>query len=283
VTNQQVDVVVRFQDTAQLSELSRCVFSLAGQTHRPLHIIIATERFSDGESARTKAALAPMLESDPEIKLTIVNWSDSEPADASSLLLNLGVQSAHGKYLAFIDHDGVLYPDAYALLIERLRQTRAAIAFASVRLLKVQIYEQFLYPTERIAPPVMGKKLMDLFRSKFCPIHACLIDRERVDPGLISFNGGLAADHDYDMLLRICARYLSDFSLINTMIGDAYVKDDEAAAPIPAFTPEIMKSARAAIEHRKRTTAVANDVLQSLGIPTSPRLLSIRDVVERYA
>ena len=46
-----------------------------------------------------------------------------------------------------------------------------------------------------------------------------IIDREQVDPELISFNNGLLMEEDYDVLLRICARYASDFELIGTDIG----------------------------------------------------------------
>jgi hypothetical protein len=115
-----------------------------------------------------------------------------------------------------------------------------------------------------------------------------LIDREQVDPALISFNNGLLMEEDYDVLLRICARYPSDFELIGTPVGDYYYKTDGSNTvpmnnPMNARTQELYKGVRTAIEHRKRITAVTDDVQRRLGIPPSSRPLSIRDVVERYA
>jgi len=288
VSSEQVSTVVRFHDPRRLPELTRCVFSLVGQVHRPIQIVLCTQRFSDADIAAARAALAPYIDGDRGISLAVVNWPNEEPKDARSVLLNLGVQEARGKYLAFLDYDDVIYPDAYTLMIERLHKTRAAIAFASVRVMRLEVYDRFFYPAERVTPPFEGKTLMDLFRNNFCPLHSYLIDREQVDPQLLSFNNKLLMEEDYDVLLRICARYPSDFDLIGTPIGDYYYKTDGSNTvpmnnPMNPRTQKLYKGVRTAIEHRKRITSVSEGVQRSLGIPPTPLPLSIRDVVERYA
>src|SRR3954469_11876128 len=110
--SEAINTVVRFHDVRRLPELTRCIFSLVGQTYRPLRILLLTQRFSEGEIAETQAALAPFLEGETDVELVVKNWAHAEPADARSALLNLGVQEAAGRYLAYLDYDDALYPDA---------------------------------------------------------------------------------------------------------------------------------------------------------------------------
>ncbi len=285
---EQIDVVVRIHDAGRVRELTRCVFSLVSQNYRPLRVIIAAQRFTDEELKATGAALAPLFEGEDGVEFTVVNWTEPEPVDARSVLLNLGVQAAEGRYLAYLDYDDVLYPDAFALLIGRLRQTGAAIAFASVRIMQLQVFDNFFYTAEKVVAPFGGRTLIDLFRNNFCPIHSYVIDRSQVAPELFSFNADLLMEEDYDVLLRICARYTSDFALIGTDIGDYYYKTD-GSNTVPTngvLTPrsaERYKGVRLTIEHRKRITLVSDTVQRTLGLAPSARPVTVRDVIDQYS
>ena len=284
----QIDVVVRIHDPARMAELKRCVFSLVSQSHRPVRVIIAAQRFSDEGLAATRAALAPLIDGEDGVTLDIVNWTEAEPADARSVLLNAGVQAAEGRYLAYLDYDDALYPDAYELLIDKLRQTGAAIAFASVRVMQLHVYDHFFYAAEKVVPPFSGKTLIDLFRNNFCPIHSYVIDRDQVAPELLSFNTNLLMEEDYDVLLKICARYPSDFSLIGTDVGEYYYKTDGSnTVPtngvLTAQSVERYKGVRLTIEHRKRVTLVSDAVQKLLGLAPSSKPMTVRDVIDRYS
>ena len=285
---EQIDVVVRIHDPARMAELKRCVFSLVSQSHRPVRVIIAAQRFSDEGLAATRAALAPLIDGEDGVTLDIVNWTEAEPADARSVLLNAGVQAAEGRYLAYLDYDDALYPDAYELLIGKLRQTGAAIAFASVRVMQLHVYDHFFYAAEKVVPPFSGKTLIDLFRNNFCPIHSYVIDRDQVAPELLSFNTNLLMEEDYDVLLKICARYPSDFSLIGTDVGEYYYKTDGSnTVPtngvLTAQSVERYKGVRLTIEHRKRVTLVSDAVQKLLGLAPSSKPMTVRDVIDRYS
>src|SRR5262245_2700380 len=99
----QVDCIVRFHDIRRLRELDRCIFSLLGQSYRPLNIILALKRFSAAEVAATREALAPMLGLPGAPKLTVQNLEQATPKNARSLLLNLGLQAVEGCYVGFLD------------------------------------------------------------------------------------------------------------------------------------------------------------------------------------
>lgn len=280
----QLDCIVRFHDVRRLSELSRCVFSLVGQLHRPLRILLALQRFTGREMAAVHAALDPLLHLPNAPALDVLNWDDPAPADGRTALLNLGVRAARGRYLAFLDYDDVLYPEAYAVLVGRLRATGAAIAFATVRVVSADIYPEFTHVTRLVTPPFDGRTLRDLLRNNFCPIHSYVIDRHRVPE--LNFDTALAMEEDYDLLLRICAHYPADFAQVATQIGDYYYKTD-GSNTVP--TEGGLTGARLAayervaalIETRRRTTIMAPEVQRALGLLEPRHGLTIRAALDQ--
>ncbi|MDX2225046.1 MAG: glycosyltransferase family 2 protein [Rhodospirillaceae bacterium] len=285
---EHLDVIVRFHDPARLRELNRCVFSLVGQTYRPVRIILALQRFSAADIATTEAALAPLLDGEPDLHLSVINWEHADPADARAVLLNLGLSVAQGRYLAFLDYDDVLYPEAYALLVERLRLTGSAIAFAAVRVMRLEVYRSYFYTAEEVVPTFKGAGLLDLFTTNFCPLHSYVIDRTAIPKAMLTFNSALVMEEDYDLLLRICAAHKSDFALIGTRIGDYYYKTDGSntvptQGGIPAAEYDHYRTIRAAIAHRKATTLIAPDVQRALGLAVASAPLTIADAVARMS
>jgi hypothetical protein len=223
----QIDCIVRFHDFGRLKELERCIFSLVGQSYRPLNIILVLQRFSEAEIGATQLALASMLRIPDAPKLTIRNFEQAMPKDCRTLLLNLGLEAAEGRYLGFLDYDDLLYPQAHRVVISRLQETNAAVAFASVRVVLAEVYPQFIrILTERREPFGPGKCLADLFRSNFCPIHSFVMDRHQISLDDLFFDPHLTREEDYDLLLRICAKYPSDFGLLNVKVGDYFYKTD---------------------------------------------------------
>ena len=283
----QVDIVVRFHDPARIAELERCVFSLASQTYQPINIILVLQRFSAADIDTAKKTLLPLVNLNNGAKLSILNYDAPHPADARSALLNLGIDHAEGRYLGFLDYDDVVYPEAYRLLTDQLRQTKAAIAFASVRVMRIDVYDTFLFSGGKASPPFKGNSLADLFRANFCPLHSYLLDRERVSPDTLRFNTALTVEEDYDFLLRICAQHQSDFSLVGTSIGDYHYKTD-GSNTVPTeggLTGEALDQyldVRAVMEETRKSTIVSEAVQRDLGFPASKRSLTIRDVVKNF-
>lgn len=280
---QQLDCIVRFHDVRRLAELERCIFSLVGQCYRPLNIILVLQRFPDEDAAATEAALAPLLRLPDAPTLSIRNWCEDGVTDARTFLLNHGLDAARGRYLAFLDYDDVLFPEAYDLLVSKLRERKAAIAFASVQVMRTEVHDHFFYMLGPQVPPYKGHDLTDLFESNFCPIHSYVIDRTLVPGDVLRFDSALMIEEDYDLLLKICARFPSDFSLVGTHIGYYIYKTDGSNTVatqngLDDAKLAVYRDVQAKIRDRKRTTLVSPLVQAGLGLPNPREGLSILDV-----
>jgi hypothetical protein len=275
----RIDVVVRFHSPARLRELDRCLFSLFSQSHRPLQVHLAVQRFSAEEVSLVQEKLAPLLQLQPPIGIEILNWQEDEPPDARSVLINFGVEAAQGRYLAFLDYDDVLYPEAYDMLIEKLRATGAAIAFGGICVKEIAISEVCDYTCQKRFP-FSGDSLVDLFRDNFCPIHSFVIDRSRVSRQDLFFEPAMTRAEDYDFLIRLCAKYPSDFSMVKTIIGDYYYKDDGSNSILTQSSRAL--DTEAFLEGRRRITLVSSSVQRSLGLDPDPEL-TVRQLVDNLS
>lgn len=281
-----LDCIVRFHDPRRLPELERCVFSLVGQRYRHINIVLVLQRFSPEDVAATEAALAPVLQLPGAPKLSVHNWDEAGVVDARTYLLNRGLDVAQGRYLAFLDYDDVLFPEAYELLVGQLRKTGAAIAFASVQVMQIEVHDHFFYMVGSKVPPYKGQDLTDLFKNNFCPIHSYVIDRSQIPANLLHFDTGLTIEEDYDLLLRICAGFPSDFSLVGTPVGYYFYKTDgsNTVATQSGLDGEklaLYQEVQARIRARKKNTPVALEVQAALGVPNPREGLSIHDTLKQ--
>ena len=187
--DRQVDTIVRFHDPARLQELERCIFSLLGQAWRPIHIHLVMQRFSHAAEQATRQRLSRLQKFPNAPRISFLNYQGQGLSDARSALMNFGLNNCDGRYLGFLDYDDVLYPEAYELLIERVEKTGCSIAFATVRAMRVELYERFIYLEKDVSEDrFIGSSLVDLFKNNFAPIHSYIIDRSRVSPDVLYFD-----------------------------------------------------------------------------------------------
>ena len=274
MTPDQIDVVVRFHDVKRMAELERCIFSLVGQDYRPVHIILVVQRFSQADLELTRSTLSPLFKGDQAPSFEILNWEHEVPDDARSMLINLGIRAAKGRFLAFLDEDQVLYPEAYRLLIAQLRTSGADIAFAGIRRLELEAFGSFVH-AKAVLQSAECKQLRDLFQGTVCPIHSYVIDRTRLPDLFLFFDPYLVVEEGYDFLLRICAQFRSDFTLGQTVIGEDYHKVGSRTGwqGFPGREAQF-------VEQRRRNTPLSKPVQRALGVASPRTRLSIRSFLD---
>lgn len=282
----RLDVVVRFHDPARLGELERCVLSLVGQRHRPLHVHVVLQRFPAAERAEVASRLAPLFAIAGAPGHTIHDFEAAEPRDARSALMNMGLAAGGGRYGAFLDYDDALYPEAYSLLIGRLRRSHAArIAFGGILVKRLRVYEHAVF-AEGKERPFVGRTVLDLFAGNFCPIHSFVFDRDRIPAEEIRFEEGLVRAEDYDFLLRVCSGGMADFGLIDTVVGEYYWKSDGSNTVLTTASysdagQRAWLAAEDFLEWRRRTTEVAPEVQLAAGLEHAEQGLAVRDLLNR--
>lgn len=264
-----LDVVVRFHDHSRLGELERALFSVVGQSYRPINVVLVLQRFADEQARDVADVLEKVLGDEDGITHDLLRWNAAEPLDGRSALINKGLRACKGRYLAFLDYDDTLFPEAYGLLVEALTAADAGIAFASLRMLRVDTYEHFVYG-QRTSANFEGSSLRNLFQTNFCPIHSFALDRAKIPDEFLYFDVSLKVEEDYDFLLRICSNFRSDFSLIGTQIGDYVLKNDGSnSTPVDSWSVDFTNSYRDTVSlmnARRRLTTLSPAVMAAEGI-----------------
>lgn len=276
-------VIVRFHDSRRIRELDRALFSLAHQNYRPITVHIVTQRFSRDELNAVEACAARYSSLPEPASFVVSNFDSPNPLDGRSALINIGLRASDkGRFFAFLDYDDVIYPEAYQTLIANLQSGDAAIAFGGIACKGAQVSDAAIIVDTR-ERRFKGACLLDLFQDNFCPIHSFVVDRSKTSEAELFFNERLQRAEDYDFLLRICAKYKSDFSLIDTVIGDYYFKDDGSnTTELTATTEDRSAPWRYAVEYtnlQKRFLTLSLAVEATLGLAKSEMPRKIADVL----
>ena len=219
-----IDVIVRFHDVERVDELRRNFFSLICQNFRPITIHIVTQNFSSSQITSLKKSLNLTWEIDRSVKVKFQNCNVSS-GDARSALLNEGIRASTHRYVAFLDYDDVIYPEAYQLLVNDLVDSGAAISFGGILATDVELVGGAFHNLSKKIP-WRGRNLIDLFGQNHCPISSFVVDRRRVSSIDLQFNETLSMSEDYDFLLRVCCKYSSSFHLKEKILGEYYHKND---------------------------------------------------------
>jgi glycosyltransferase involved in cell wall biosynthesis len=104
------------------SYLAECLDSLLAQTVRDLEVVIVNDGSTDGSAAIAEQYVAR----DPRFRVV------TQENGGLSKARNAGIDAATGDYLAFLDSDDRLPPDAYRLLLGALEQTGSEFATGNV-------------------------------------------------------------------------------------------------------------------------------------------------------
>ncbi len=114
------------------SYLSRCLDSVLGNTYENLEIIC----INDGSNDQSLKILKKYEEKDGRVRV----FSKSNGGVTSAR--NMGLDNAHGEWIAFIDPDDWVHPQYFELMIWAWRQTGSKAKMVAAGFDKVSVYKE---------------------------------------------------------------------------------------------------------------------------------------------
>ncbi len=219
-----IDIVVRFHDPAQIARLSRCLFSLYGQRHQPIQILLMLHGLADADVATVDRCVDAFDWSPPRRRPIVTNVAVPPTGDHRSLLWNAGVDLGRSRYIGFCDFDDIVYPSGYSYLLHRLQFTGVAAAFASSFHVDCTPMHGFDFAFAKKFIP--GNNRYDFFLKNFCPPNSLLLDRSLIDSEDLRADTTLSKHEDYRVFAVVVSKYQTDWASVGTVVAEYIHRTD---------------------------------------------------------
>lgn len=167
--------------------LAEAIGSVLGQTFQDFELIVVDDGSTDG-SAGILAGYGD--------RVRVIRQANGGVSAAR----NVGIEAAHGEFIAFLDSDDYWEPEFLDEMVKGMADARTAIAYCGWQNVGVGEGKPFVPPNYE-EPDKMDHLLR--FASLW-PIHAILIRRSLMPEGA-PFNPEYPACEDYDLWLRIAS------------------------------------------------------------------------------
>lgn len=204
--------------------LPRSIGSVLAQTHADLELIVVDDGSSDD--------IAVVVSGFGDARVRLVRHEQPRGPAAAR---NSGLAVARGIYVAFQDSDDSWVPHKLERQLQHLERTNASVALTISGLTRYRLdNSQWTFPETDFpaafyrSPKVAVRYHADAFALAFT--QTWLVKRAAlVDVG--GFNEALRVWEDWDLLLRLSARY--DFLLDPTPLAVSYMTVGSAGANLP--------------------------------------------------
>ena len=257
-----VTTIVRFHRSARIEELRSaiaCLYTMEDCTVVPL---IAAQDLDEAQADALQQMLAE-FDWTPGYEPQVDRHASADGrGDLRARMLHASLQRVTSRYAAFLDYDDLLFPDAYAWLIQRLRTTGKAVAFG--RVYWTGYSSRLSAITGRRRAFEYGSSHDDFVRHNHAPLHSVLLDVEQIDrAGLVYFDDQRFME-DYLMTLQLFRADNADWEglQLNHYVGD-YVHstdrahtlalNDDAVREALLRDPEYVLCEQRIVEMRNRT------------------------------
>jgi glycosyltransferase involved in cell wall biosynthesis len=202
VHNPLASIIVRTKDRPKL--LKRALQSIAGQTYRPIEVVLVNDGGCDLDIEELKTILA-------EVGLNYIRLEENTGRAHAG---NTGIENARGEYIGFLDDDDEFSPEHVALLVTTLRRTADKAAYCDCEMVsRTYDFETMKFAeTERHLFSSKDFSLSELLLENYIPLTTILFHRDLFSE-VGTFDETLTAFEDWDILIRCGSRH--SFTHIN--------------------------------------------------------------------
>jgi glycosyltransferase involved in cell wall biosynthesis len=189
--NPLVSIIVRTKDRPKL--LERAIQSIAAQIYRPIEVILVNDGGCDLNVEELMGILG-------DISLKYIRLEkNTGRANAG----NVGIESAKGSYIGFLDDDDEFYPKHIALLVSALEQIDYKIAYTDSEIAFIEYdtdKKEFIGKEKRVFS-TRDFSFADLVVENYIPLINLLFKKE-VLVSVGGFDESLELFEDWDLLIR---------------------------------------------------------------------------------
>jgi GT2 family glycosyltransferase len=231
---------------SDLRLLNKAIESVRAQSYDQWEIVISDDA-SDGYEL---SLLKRRYEADPRI-----HWLDAEVREGIAINTNRGIAAAQGDYIAFLDHDDELTPDALFFVARALQEHRYNLIYSDEDRIEEDGYGRCVHHTPFFKPGFDP----DLLLSHNYICHLVVLDRE-VLSAVSGLRNGFEGAQDHDLLLRAVARLAPSDILHLPRVLYHWRVTDGSYSRNAATADSIQKNIVAAVEHHLRERNCAANV-----------------------
>ena len=242
-----ISVLIRFHDENALHFLDKSLFSISIQNYKNVQVVISVQAGYPEliEKIAQLILKQPFANLPVEDSLVcekedfsyrkigshiIVSTAVKSSKDIRSQLINKAFAVAEGRFLAFLDYDDVVYPNAYLSLINRIYSTNCSIAVGGCieSIIDIQNKREHVYYTINKKPFKLPPSFtrINIVAGQAIPIHSYVIDRNAVEEKDLYFDENLSNHEDFLFILSLACKYDFDFKLLSTPICEYHIRND---------------------------------------------------------
>jgi hypothetical protein len=234
---QLLSVLVLFDHPFDVTACDEALFSLAIQDWGQLEVLFVMPDCGEG-FARDMEQVVRAHPWASTVRLKMVSVLTCVGRHLLANLINAAIPHAVGRYVAFLQHQQLIYHHAYPTLIGRLLETDAPIAFGALRQATHKHGARHWYVDEKAPQSPLASRL-DLPMAGRAALHSFVLDTTRLQRDYLLVS---SADSDFAVfifLLRLCLHPQADFTLRDTPIGESRVPPS-TSTPTPASLDRLL-------------------------------------------
>ncbi|KQR63365.1 glycoside hydrolase family 99-like domain-containing protein [Acidovorax sp. Leaf160] len=232
-----VTTIVRVHEDADLDELENALSCLNAMRNCAVLPLIATQNFNDLKAEKLTAILANFHWAEGVCPMIHRYETSNGIRDLRSVMLNESLKKVATQYCAFLDYDDLLFPSAYATLIDRIKASGKSVAFGRVFSTSRESVQKVLVKREKAFQ--YGYSYKDFVGCNHAPLHSFLFDISKMDLSGLKYFPDQKYMEDYLLTLQIFSERNADWDglSMNIYIGD-YIHSSDREHTLAISDPE---------------------------------------------